>query len=228
MIELRNVTKIYPPDTVALNNINLTIHPKEFVSITGMSGTGKTTLVKIITGEQQVTQGQVIIGGWNITRLRKNKIPHLRRQVGVVYQDYKLLGKKTVYENVAFALQVIGASPLRIRKIVPRLLKIVGLEQKARRYPIQLSGGEQQRTAIARSLAHAPKILVADEPTGNLDKIHSKEIIHLLLKINEIGTTVLLVSHDPVLVNYVKKRVVVLEPDKEGIASDQVIGRYRL
>jgi cell division transport system ATP-binding protein len=228
MIVLKNVTKIYPPDALALNNINLHIKPKEFVSLVGMSGTGKTTIVKIITAEESVTQGQIIVGGWDITTVPRRKIPFFRRQVGVVYQDFKLLRKKTVYENVAFALQVSGASYSRIKKVVPQVLKIVGLESKIDRYPLQLSGGEQQRVAIARSLVHAPKLLVADEPTGNLDKIHSREIVELLLKINQIGTTVLFVSHDPSLVNYVKRRVITLEMNEEGVGSDQKIGKYKL
>lgn len=228
MITFINVTKIFPPNVVALNNINLQIKPKEFVSIVGISGTGKTTLVKILIAEEKVTEGQVIVGGWDITSIRNSEIPYLRRQVGVVFQDYKLLKKKTVFENIAFALQVCGASPLRIKKIVPKVIKIVGLDGKENRYPLHLSGGEQQRVAIARALVHAPKILVADEPTGNLDKLHSREILNLLMKINEIGTTVLFVSHDYNLVNFVRKRVITLEINKEGVASDQAIGRYKL
>ena len=228
MIIFKNVTKIYPPDIIALNNINLHIKPNEFVSIVGISGTGKTTLVKILIAEERATQGQVIIGGWDITRIKNSEVPYLRRQVGVVFQDYKLLQKKTVFENIAFALQVCGASPYRVRKIVMSVIKIVGLEGKEHRYPVNLSGGEQQRVAIARALVHAPKILVADEPTGNLDKMHSREIISLLLKINEIGTTVLFVSHDYNLVNFVRRRVVTFEINKEGVASDQAIGRYKL
>jgi len=228
MIVLKNVTKLYSPGSLALSNINIHIKPKEFVSLVGISGTGKTTLVKVITAEERVTQGQVIIGGWDITRIKPHRVPYLRRQVGVVYQDFKLLKKKTVYENVAFAMQVSDASVSRIKRIVPQVLKIVGLEDKSDRYPIQLSGGEQQRVAIARALVHAPKILVADEPTGNLDKIHSKEIVDLLLKINNIGTTVLFVSHDPSLVNYVKKRVITLEPNTDGIGFDQKVGKYKL
>lgn len=225
MIIFKNVSKIYPPNTTALKNINIHINPKEFVSLVGASGTGKTTLVKILIAEKRVTTGQVVVGGWDITNIKRSKIPYLRRQIGVVFQDYKLLPKKTVFENVAFALQVCGARNNRIKKIVPQVLKIVGLEDKGDRYPQELSGGEQQRVAIARALIHGPKILVADEPTGNLDAINSKEIVELLLKINEIGTTVLLVSHDQNLVNSVKKRVVVL--DNNEIVFDGV-GKYSL
>lgn len=225
MIIFQDVSKIYPPDTAALKNVNLHVRPKEFVSIVGVSGTGKTTLVKILIAEQKTTQGQVIVGGWDITNIKRSKIPYLRRQIGVVFQDYKLLPKKTAFENIAFALQVCGATTDRIKKIVPQVLKIVGLEGKENRYPIQLSGGEQQRVVIARALVHGPKILVADEPTGNLDAANSKEIVDLLLKINKIGTTVLFVSHDQNLVNSVKKRVIVL--DNNEIVFDGV-GKYVL
>jgi len=228
MILLQNITKIFPPDTVALNNISLHIKPKEFVSLVGISGTGKTTIVKILTAEEKATQGKIVVGGWDITNIRSSEVPYLRRQVGVVFQDFKLLEKKTVFENIAFALQVSGTTMARIKKMVPRVLKIVGLENKAGRYPVQLSGGEQQRVAIARALVHAPKILVADEPTGNLDKMHAKEIINILTKINEIGTTVLFVSHDWNLVNSVKRRVITLEQNKEGVGDDQRIGKYKL
>ncbi|MDD5109603.1 MAG: cell division ATP-binding protein FtsE [Patescibacteria group bacterium] len=227
MINFRGVSKIfYPERTIALANVTFDVAPGEFVSIVGKSGTGKTTLVKILTAETRATEGQVTVGGWDITRIRHREIPYLRRQIGVVFQDFKLLPKKTVLENVAFALQVIGARPSRIRRIVPEVLKIVGLEDKLDRFPIHLSGGEQQRVAIARALAHGPKILVADEPTGNLDAMTSQEIIALLLKINQIGTTVLLVSHDQSLVNHIRRRVIVLDDGK--IVSDQAVGRYRL
>ncbi len=225
MIIFKNVSKIYPPDTIALKNIHIHIKPKEFVSLVGVSGTGKTTLVKILIAEQRATKGQIVVGGWDITRIRHNKIPYLRRQIGVVYQDFKLLPKKTAFENIAFALQVCGATRKRIQKIVPRVLKIVGLDGKENRYPQELSGGEQQRVAIARALVHGPKILVADEPTGNLDAANSKEILDLLLKINKIGTTVLFVSHDLTLINSVKKRVIVL--DNNEVVFDGV-GRYSI
>lgn len=226
MIIFKNITKFYPPDTFAVKNINLHIKPKEFVSIVGRSGTGKTTLVKILIAEEPPTKGQIIVGGWDITEIKSNEVPILRRQIGVVFQDFKLLAKKTVFENIAFALQVCGASRFRIKEIVPQVLKIVGLSGKENRYPIQLSGGEQQRVAIARALIHRPKILVADEPTGNLDSINTQEIIDLLLKINEFGTTVLLVSHNREVVNYVNKRVVTL--DNGQVISDQKVGKYLL
>lgn len=226
MIKFRDVTKIYLPNTVALQDINLEITAGEFVSIVGQSGTGKTTLIKLLTAEEKPTEGKIIIGDWDITKIRPSEIPTLRRQIGVIFQDFKLLPKKTVFENVAFALEVCGTRPGRIRSIVPQVLRIVGLEEKVDRYPRQLSGGEQQRVAIARALIHRPKILVADEPTGNLDSINAREIADLLLKINEFGTTVLLVSHNRELINSLHKRVVTL--DQGMIISDQEVGKYVL
>lgn len=226
MITLSNVAKIFPPETVALKNINLNIKPKEFVSLIGMSGSGKTTLVRILIADERVNDGRVVVGGWDITHIKNREIPFLRRQIGVVFQDFKLLDKKTVFENVSFALHVSGSSHSRIKKIVPNVLSIVGLQDKQHRYPRQLSGGEQQRVAIARALVHGPKIFLADEPTGNLDSVNAKEIIDLLLKINQIGITVLLVSHHEKLVNNLKKRVIVLTNDK--IISDHDHGKYSL
>jgi len=168
----------------------------------------------------------VEIGGWDITNIRDRDVPTLRRQIGVVFQDFKLLPKKTVYENVAFALQVAGVVPRRIREVVPAVLNIVNLQEKTVRFPYQLSGGEQQRVAIARSLVHQPKVLVADEPTGNLDTLNSREIVDLLQRINEFGTTVVLVTHDREIVNRIKKRVITLDGGK--IVSDVEQGRYKL
>src|SRR3989344_2576955 len=226
MIIFKNVTKTYPGNVIAVKNINLHIKPKEFVSIVGRSGTGKTTLVKILTAEEPATKGRIIVGGWDITEIKSSEVPILRRQIGVVFQDFKLLGKKTVFENIAFALQVSGADRKKIKEIVPQVIKIVGLTGKEDRYPIQLSGGEQQRVAIARALVHRPKILVADEPTGNLDSINTREIVDLLLKINEFGTTVVLVSHNREIINSINKRVVAL--DNGQIISDQKFGKYFL
>jgi len=226
MIKFENVSKTYKGDFFALENVNLEIQEGEFVSIVGRSGTGKTTLVKLLIAEEKPTEGAIIVGGWDITDIRANEVPILRRQIGVVFQDFKLLAKKTVFENIAFALQACGATRTRIKDIVPQVIKIVNLSGKERRYPLQLSGGEQQRVAIARSLVHRPKILIADEPTGNLDSFNTREIIDLLLKINEFGTTVLLVSHDREVVNYVNRRVVAL--DDGQIVSDQKIGKYIL
>jgi len=226
MIRFKNVSKTYRPNTVGIQNVSLHIKPGEFVSIVGQSGTGKTTLVKVLIAEERPTKGQIIIGGWDISRIRGSEVPILRRQIGVVFQDFKLLPKKTVFENVAFALEVCGTPRRKIKKIVTQVLKIVGLEDKAKRYPRQLSGGEQQRVVIARALVHRPKILVADEPTGNLDSINTQEIIDLLKKINEFGTTVVLVSHDREVINALRKRVITLEDGQ--IVQDQEEGKYVL
>ena len=226
MIRFKKVSKIYQPNSVGLDKVNLHIKPGEFVSIVGQSGTGKTTMAKLLFAEEKPTFGQVVIGGWDISAIKPNEVPMLRRQIGVVFQDFKLLPKKTVFENVAFALEVAGEHQQRIDEIVPQVLKIVTLDNKHDRYPGQLSGGEQQRVVIARSLVHRPKILVADEPTGNLDTINTHDIIHLLKKINEFGTTVVLVTHNRDVVNALKKRVVTLENGK--IVSDKEEGKYVL
>lgn len=225
MIKAFNITKKYGND-FALRDINLEIKTGEFVSLVGQSGTGKTTLVRLIIAEEKPTLGKIIIGGWDITNIEPYEVPYLRRQIGVVFQDFKLLPKKTVHENVAFALEVCGVSSEKIKYTVPQVLKIVNLENKMKHYPSQLSGGEQQRVVIARSLVHRPKLLIADEPTGNLDSINTKEIIDLLIKINEIGTTVLLVTHNREVVNNLKRRVIAI--DQGQIISDQAKGRYVL
>ncbi|MDP3985129.1 MAG: cell division ATP-binding protein FtsE [bacterium] len=226
MIRFRNVSKMYHPDTVGLQNVNLHIEPGEFVSIVGQSGTGKTTLVKLLIAEERPTRGEITLGGWDISRIRPREIPMLRRQIGVVFQDFKLLPQKTVFENVAFALEVCGCSHGRVKQVVPQVLRIVGLDEKKNRYPRQLSGGEQQRVVIARSLVHRPKMIVADEPTGNLDTLNTREIIDLLKKINELGTTVLLVTHNRDVVNALRRRVITI--DHGTITSDEEEGRYKL
>ncbi|MFA5412979.1 MAG: cell division ATP-binding protein FtsE [Patescibacteria group bacterium] len=226
MIEFRGIEKIYPPNITALQGVNLKINAGEFVSIVGQSGTGKTTLIKLLTAEERPTRGKITISDWDITKIRRSEIPTLRRQIGVIFQDFKLLPKKTIFENVAFALEVCGTSSGKIKTIVPQVLRIVGLGEKAERYPRQVSGGEQQRVAIARALIHRPKILVADEPTGNLDSINTREIADLLLKINEFGTTVILVSHNRELINSLRRRVVTLE--QGTVISDQEVGKYVL
>ncbi len=224
MIRLDNVSKIYHPNIKALDRVSLNIKPGEFVSLVGQSGTGKTTLVRCIIGEERPTEGKISIGDWDITRIGKSEIPYLRRQVAVIFQDFKLLPKKTLGENVAFALEVAGKPSHKIKEIVPQVMKIVGLGSKMKRYPGQVSGGEQQRAAIARALVYQPKVLLADEPTGNLDSINAQEIIDLLLKINEFGTTVVLVTHNREIVNRLKRRVITLHDGR--VISDQAVGKY--
>jgi cell division transport system ATP-binding protein len=226
MIRLEHISKIYPPDVQGLRDLNLHIKPGEFVSIVGQSGAGKTTLAKLMIADERPTRGKISIGGWDITKISNGDIPFLRRQIGVVFQDFKLLEKKTVYENVAFAVEVAGESSARIREIVPQVLKIVGLQDKMHRFPQQLSGGEQQRVVIARSLVHRPKVLLADEPTGNLDTINTREIIDLLQKINGFGTTIVLVTHNREVVNSLRRRVITLS--NGGISSDHEQGKYLL
>lgn len=226
MIEFHNVTKSYPDGTHALKNVTFSIKPGEFVSIVGQSGAGKTTIARLIIAEEAASKGKVVIGGWDITNIKHRQVPILRRQIGVVFQDFKLLNRKTVYENVAFALEVCGTQEAKIKKIVPQVLKIVGLHDKTGKFPDQLSGGEQQRVVIARALVHRPKILLADEPTGNLDTITANEIIDLLLKINQLGTTVVMVTHNPDIVNRLQKRVITVEHGK--LISDKKVGSYHL
>ncbi|MDD4477365.1 MAG: cell division ATP-binding protein FtsE [Patescibacteria group bacterium] len=226
MIKLHGVTKIYGPDCVALRDINLNIVSGDFVSIVGQSGSGKTTLIKLLIAEEKPTKGNIEISGWDVAKIGVSDIPYLRRQIGVVFQDFKLLPKKTVYENVAFALEVAGEKYSRIKQIVPQVLDVVGLANKKNRYPCQLSGGEQQRVVVARSLAHRPKIIVADEPTGNLDSINTVEVIDIFKKINEFGTTVILVTHNREVVNHLRRRVITLHEGK--IINDEIDGKYRL
>ncbi len=226
MITLKGVTKQYTRDSIGLHNVDLHIKPGEFVSVVGQSGTGKTTMVKLLIAEERPTSGSIEVGGWDITGIHGTDVPLLRRQIGVIFQDFKLLSKKTVAENVAFALEVAGERKQRIREVVPRVLDIVGLDKKHDRYPYQLSGGEQQRVAIARSLVHRPKILVADEPTGNLDSINTQEIIEILKKVNEFGTTIVLVTHNRDVVNQLKRRVVTLHDGR--IISDKDKGKYHI
>lgn len=226
MVLLEHVTKTYHPHVEALKDLSFKIEPGEFVSIVGQSGAGKTTLAKLLMAEERPTSGRIVIGGWDITHIRSYEIPALRRQIGVVFQDFKLLPRKTVYENVAFALEVSGASRARIRDVVPQVLKIVGLENKSDRFPSQISGGEQQRVVIARALVHRPKMLLADEPTGNLDAINAGEITDLLVRINAFGTTVILVTHNREMVNVLRRRVITLH--NGDISSDHKHGKYML
>lgn len=227
MISLQGVSKHYTKHkNQVVDNVSLEIGAGELVSIVGQSGAGKTTLVKILTGEERVDNGKVMVGDWDITRLPKREVAFLRRQIGVIFQDFKLLPKKTLKENVAFALEVCGTKRKKIDKIVGSVLKIVGLEDKKDRYPHEVSGGEQQRAAIARALVHQPRILLADEPTGNLDAINADEIIDLLIRINRFGTTVVLVTHNKEIVNRLHRRVITMEQGR--VISDQKQGKYLL
>lgn len=226
MIVLERVSKAYGSDSIGLDDVSLHIPSGEFVSIVGQSGAGKTTLAKLLMAEEQPSHGRIEIGGWDITRIKAREIPELRRQLGVIFQDYKLLPKKTVYENVSFALEVAGVKSKMIHEIVPQVLNIVGLHEKFNRFPQQLSGGEQQRVVIARALVHRPKVLLADEPTGNLDTLNTQDIMDLLVKINAFGTTVVLVTHNREVVNALRRRVITLKDGK--VVSDQKHGKYTL
>lgn len=211
LIQFFNVTKAYPPDIIALDNISLKIEKGEFVFLVGPSGAGKTTFIKLLFREEIPSKGQIIVGGRSITRLKRNEIPLLRRNIGIVFQDFRLLADRTVFENVAFALEVLETSPREIKIKVEKALAQVGLSSRARMFPHQLSGGEQQRAAIARAIVNNPRILIADEPTGNLDPATSGEIMKILEEINHLGTTVIMASHAQDIVNRMKKRVVALD-----------------
>jgi cell division transport system ATP-binding protein len=224
MIEFRNVTKIYEDNTAALKNINLIVRKGEFVFLVGPSGSGKSTFIKLIIKEVDETDGSIFIAGRNICNLRSSKIPQLRRNLGCVFQDFKLLPNKTIFENVAFALEVIGKPVYEIKIQVSQVLKLVGLYDKIDSYPHQLSAGEQQRVSIARAFVNRPPILLADEPTGNLDPITSEGIMKILSRINLIGTTVLMATHDKNIVNSMRRRVVELEEGE--IVRDQKRGVY--
>ena len=228
MILLEKVSKYYPHDKVpALDEVSLHIAPKEFVFLVGKSGAGKSTLIKMLTREEKPDYGKIMVGGIDYDFMKKRQIPHLRRRLGVVFQDYKLLPNRTVYENVAFALEIAGISNAEIKRTVPKVLELVGLSGKEKSFPNELSGGQRQRVAIARSMARQPKILIADEPTGNLDPENSDGIIKLLEEINNFGTTILVTTHDEKVVNSLKRRVITLQDGK--IISDQKDGgRYTL
>lgn len=226
MILLDRVTKVYGnSNTPAINRISLHIKPKEFVILVGTSGAGKSSLLKMLTREEKQTSGKIVVGGIDYDKLRDKDIPLLRRRIGVIFQDFKLLPNRTVFENVAFALEIAGMTNHEIRATVPKVIKLVGLQGKENNFPHQLSGGERQRVAIARALARQPKILIADEPTGNLDPKHSWDIIRLLEKINDYGTTVVLTTHNVEIVNRLKRRVITLSHGK--ITHDQSQGEYR-
>lgn len=225
MILLDRVTKTYNRDLgSALDRITLHVEPKEFVIVVGQSGAGKTTLLRLLTREERPSSGKIIIGGIDYDKLKDKDIPMLRRKIGVVFQDFKLLPNKTVFENVAFALEIVGVSNREIKHTVPKVLAIVNLKGKEDRMPRQLSGGERQRVAIARAIVRQPRILIADEPTGNLDPKHAWDVIKVLEKINRYGTTVLLTTHNQDIVNKLKRRVVTIQHGK--ITSDRANSGY--
>ena len=224
MIRLIDVYKEYDNGTKALKGVNMRIDDGEFVFLVGPSGSGKSTVIKLITGEIAATQGKLMVNGYSLNNIAPRQIPYMRRTLGIIFQDFRLIEKKTVYENLSFVMRAIGASPREVRRRIPYVLQLVGLEKKADRYPGQLSGGEQQRVAIARALVNNPSMIIADEPTGNLDPQRSLEIMMLLERINELGTTMLVVTHEKNLVNRFAKRVVAIENGR--IISDETGGYY--
>lgn len=224
MIEFTDVVKIYEPGTHAVDGVSMRIDDGEFVFLVGPSGSGKSTIIKLLTAELRATSGSIMVNGFVLDKIKNRAVPYLRRTIGVIFQDFRLIDNKTVYDNVAFAMRVIGASENEIKKRVPYVLELVGLENKGRRLPHELSGGEQQRVAIARALVNNPSMIIADEPTGNLDPARSLEIMMLLEQINALGTTVMVVTHEKELVNRFTKRVIVINEGK--IVSDGMDGYY--
>ncbi len=226
MIDFENVSKYYRPDAPALQNINLSIKANEFVSIVGHSGAGKSTLLKLILAEELADEGEVYFEGASIAKMNKKELNILRKRIGVIFQDFRLLSNKTVYENVAFALEVVGADNQRIESDVPYVLELVDLYDKADVFPHELSGGERQRVAIARAIVNQPDLLIADEPTGNLDPINTYEIVQILKKINELGATVILTTHNKGVVEHIGGRVITIDSGK--IIRDDTSGKYIL
>jgi cell division transport system ATP-binding protein len=224
MIEMQDVVKKYNNGTTAIRGLDVIIEQGEFVYVVGPSGAGKSTFVKLMYREEKATEGKIFVADWNLLKLKNREIPFLRREVGVVFQDYKLLPKKTVYENVAYAMQVIGKKSRDIKRRTMEVLDLVGLKHKVRMFPDELSGGEQQRVAIARAIVNTPKVLVADEPTGNLDPDNSWEIMNLLERINLQGTTVIMATHNSQIVNTLRHRVIAIENGR--IIRDQLEGEY--
>ena len=229
MISFCNITKVYQKGTkpiVALSNVSFTVEPGEFVSVVGRSGAGKTTLLKLFLAEEKPSSGNIVFENQDVHQIKSHHLPNFRRDIGVVFQDYKLLSSKTTYENIAYVLEVMGTSDADIANDVARVLDLVGLTDRAQSFPEELSGGEKQRAAIARALVHQPKVILADEPTGNLDPYNTKDIISLLIKINEMGTTVILATHDQEVINSLRKRVITLEEGK--VIRDEEGGRFAL
>ena len=226
MIEFKDVTVIYDKEIVGLDNVSFKINDGEFVFLVGKTGAGKSSAIKLLTGEIKPTKGDVIIDGIIVNALRRSKIPYLRRAQGVVFQDFRLLPNKTVYENVAFAMEIIGKKKKEIRRKVPKILELVGLSDRAKNYPNEISGGEQQRVSIARALVNSPSLIIADEPTGNLDVETSNEVMKLFDEINKMGTTIVMVTHSEKIVNDMQKRVIQLE--NGSIVRDEEKGVYNL
>lgn len=226
MIAFQNVSKIYSSHSAALEDIGFQIGPGEFVSLVGRSGAGKSTIIRLLIGEEKPTKGRVFFGQYEVNKLKDKELPAFRRHIGVVFQDFRLLPTKNAYENVAFALEVAGRSQREIGELVPQVLDMVGLSDKMANFPHELSGGEKQRVAIARAMVHRPEVIIADEPTGNLDPLHTTEIINLLIKINELGTTLMLATHNKDIVNALGKRVITL--DKGRLIRDEEKGKYIL
>ena len=224
MIRLTDVFKVYSNGTKALKGVSFTLNTGEFAFLVGPSGSGKSTIIRLLTGEVAPTDGQVVVNGHDMEKIKMRKLPYLRRTIGVIFQDFRLIEEKSVFDNVAFAMRVVGASNKEIRQRVPYVLELVGLENKIRAKPDELSGGEQQRVAIARALVNNPSLIIADEPTGNLDPARSLEILLLLQKINELGTTVLIVTHEKPLVDRLSKRVIAIDGGR--IISDGMDGYY--
>ena len=225
MVQMNDVRMVYQSsDTVALDGVDLTINEGEFVFLVGPSGSGKTTIMKPIPGEIRADDGQIIVNDFDMRRIKRRKLPKLRRTLGIIFQDYRLIENMNVYDNVAFAMRVVGASNKEIKKRVPYVLELVGLEGREKRMPNELSGGEQQRVSIARALVNNPRMIVADEPTGNLDPVRSLELMLLFEKINEMGTTILVVTHEKELVNAFSKRVITI--DSGHVISDGMDGYY--
>lgn len=226
MISFQNVSKLYNGGSVALDNVSFSVKQGEFVSVVGKNGAGKSTIIKLLIGEEKPSKGRVFFNSFEINKLKPSELPVLRRQIGIVFQDFRLIPSKNVYENIAFALEVEGRPDTEIKDFVPQVMDIVGLTSRVYNFPNELSGGEKQRVAIARALIHHPALLVADEPTGNLDPLNSADIIKLILKINELGTTVMLVTHNREVVNHIRRRVVTLDNGK--IIRDEENGQYVL
>ena len=226
MIRFQNITKIYPQDIVALNDVSFEVKPEEFVCIVGRSGAGKTTLLKLLLAIEKPTKGKIFFEGNDVAEIESERLPEFRRKVGIVFQDYKLLPSKTVYENIAYVMELMGKSNREISREIPQVLEIVGLKNRAHNFPVQLSGGEQQRAAIARAIAHRPQVILADEPTGNLDPYHTRDIIKLLKRIHELGNTVILSTHDKGIIDSLEERVVTLEEGR--VIRDEEKGRFIL